>query len=107
MGSPGDDAGRCPVKLPDEAALRRRLHEEIDLAEVGPAPVEALFRRRRAVRARRLSAIASGLAVIAVAAGVLVLRTPGGARQGGAEGGRQAPGELEEHPEPALPRSSN
>ena len=66
------------MKLPDEAALRRRLHEEIDLAEVGPAPVEAVFRRRRAVRARRLSAIASGLAVIAVAAGVLVLRTPGG-----------------------------
>lgn len=66
------------MKLPDEAALRRRLHEEIDLAEISPAPVEAVFRRCRAVRARRLSAIASGVAVIAAAVGVLVIRAPGG-----------------------------
>jgi hypothetical protein len=66
------------VKPTDEAALRRRLHEEFDLAEVGPAPVEKVFRSHRAARAWRLSAIASGLAVIAAAAGVLVARSPGG-----------------------------
>src|SRR5690242_19937489 len=78
MGSPGDGGGRYPVKLTDEAALRRRLHEEVDLAEVGPAPVEAVFRRYRAARVRRLSAIVSGVAVIAAAAGVLAARTPAG-----------------------------
>jgi hypothetical protein len=61
------------VKLPDEAALRRRLHEEIDLAEISPAPVEAVFRRYRAVRARRLAVITSGVAVIAAAVGVLAV----------------------------------
>ena len=65
------------MKLPDEAALRRRLHEKIDLAEISPAPVEAVFRRRRAVRARRLALITSGVAVIAAAVGVLAVSTGG------------------------------
>jgi hypothetical protein len=81
------------VKLTDEAALRRRLHEEIELAEVGPAPVEAVFRHRRAARARRLAVITSGVAVIAAALGVLAVRTPGG--PGGAPpgpSGRPSPG---------------
>jgi len=64
------------VKLPDETILRQRLHAELDLAEVGPAPVEAVFRRRRGVWARRLAATISGVAVIAVAAGVLAVRAP-------------------------------
>lgn len=64
------------MKLTDEAALRRRLHEEIDRAEVRPAPVEAVFRRYRTVRARRLSAVVTGAAVIAAAIGVLVAHPP-------------------------------
>ena len=38
------------MKLTDEETLRRRLHAEADRAEVGPAPVEAVFRRYRAAR---------------------------------------------------------
>jgi len=64
------------VKLPDEAALRRRLGEEVDLAEIPPAPVEAVFRRRRAARARRLALTSCGAAVIAAAVGVLAV-SPG------------------------------
>ena len=77
------------MKLPDEAALRRRLHEEIDLAEISPAPVEAVLRRWRAVRARRLAFITSGAALIAVALGVLAvspgrtLHAPNGKAGGG------------------------
>jgi hypothetical protein len=66
------------VKLTDEAAFRRWLHEEADLAEVGPAPVEAVFRRCRAARTRRLSALGAGAAALAAAAAVLVIRAPGG-----------------------------
>ena len=76
-GSRGDEAGWCPLKLTDDAALRRRLHEEIDLSEIGPAPVEAVFRRYRTVRARQWAAIASGMALIAVVPGVLMVRGPG------------------------------
>ncbi len=65
------------MKSIDEAALRRRLHEEIDLSEIGPAPVEAVFRRYRTIRARQWAAITSGAAVIAVAAGVLAVGGPG------------------------------
>ncbi len=62
--------------MPDETALRRRLREEVDLAEIPPAPVEAVFRRRRAARARRLALISCGAAVIAAAVGVLAV-SPG------------------------------
>ena len=81
------------MKLTDEAALRRRLHEEIDLAEISPAPVEAVFRRCRGVRARRLAVITAGGAVIAAAVGVLAVRAPGwpgGAPPG--PSGRPSPG---------------
>lgn len=64
------------MKLADEAALRRRLHEEIDLAEVGPAPADAVFRQSRRVRARRLAVIATGVAIAALG-GILVTRTLG------------------------------
>jgi hypothetical protein len=81
------------VKLTDETALRRRLHEEIDLAEVGPAPVDAVFRRYRAGRARRLVAITSGVAVIAAALGLLAVRAPGGpAGAPSGPSGRPSPG---------------
>src|SRR5437660_1240002 len=73
-------AGACTawwrVRRADESALRRRLREEVDLAEISPAPVEVVFRRRRAVRARRLALVSSGAAVIAAAAGVLAV-SPG------------------------------
>lgn len=65
------------MNLPDETALRQRLHEALDLAEVGPAPVEAVFRRSRAARPRRLTLIACGAAVIAAAVAVLAVRAPG------------------------------
>ena len=66
------------MKAIDEAALRRRLHEEVDLAEISLAPVEAVFRRRRTARARRLAAAISGVAVLAAAVSVLAVRAPGG-----------------------------
>jgi hypothetical protein len=66
------------VKLTDEETLRRQLHAEADQAEVGPAPVEAVFRRYRAARTRRLSALAAGASVLAAAVAVLVIRPSGG-----------------------------
>jgi len=66
------------VKLADEAALRRWLHEEADRAEVGPAPVEAVVRRCRTARIRRLAVLGAGAAVLAAAVTVLVVRAPGG-----------------------------
>jgi len=79
------------VNLADEDALRRQLHAEVDLAEVGPAPAEAVFRRYRAARARRLSALASGAAVLAAAVTVLVIRAPAGPA-GGSPGFSGPPG---------------
>jgi len=64
--------------LTDEAELRRRLHAEADLAEVGPAPVDAVFRRCRAARTRRISALGAGAALLAAAVAVLIVRTSGG-----------------------------
>jgi hypothetical protein len=66
------------VKLTDEESLRRRLHAEADQAEVGPAPAEAVFRRYRAARTRRLAALASGTAVLAAVIAALVIRAPAG-----------------------------
>jgi hypothetical protein len=62
------------VKPIDDRVLRRRLHEELGLAEAGPPPVEAVFRRARRSRGRRRAALASGAAVLAVAAGLLAVR---------------------------------
>ncbi len=59
------------MKQAEEAALRRQLHAEIDVADPGPAPVEAVFRRSRALKVRRMVAAAAGVAVIAAAAGVV------------------------------------
>ncbi len=59
----------------DERTLRQRLHAELGSVEIPPAPVVAVTRRGRAIRARR-RAVAGGLAVIAVAA-VLAARFVG------------------------------
>ena len=66
------------MKLTDEEDLRRRLNAEADRVEVGPAPVEEVFRRYRTGRTRRLAAVVSGAAVLAAAVTVLVIRAPGG-----------------------------
>jgi hypothetical protein len=66
------------VKLTDEDALRQRLHEEVDRAEVGPAPADAVFRRYRAGRTRRFCALGAGVAMLAAAVTVLVIRAPAG-----------------------------
>ena len=66
------------MELTDEESLRRRLHAEADQAEVGPAPVEAVFRRYRAARTRRLAVLASCAAVLAAAVAVLVIRAQAG-----------------------------
>lgn len=66
------------MKLTDETALRRRLHEELDLAGIPPAPVDAVFEHHRAVRARRLVALACGTAVVAATVGVLAVHAARG-----------------------------
>jgi hypothetical protein len=66
------------VELTDEAALRQRLHEELDLAEIAPVPAEAVFRHYRTVRVQRIAAAMSGVAVIAAVLGILAVRAPGG-----------------------------
>ncbi len=66
------------MKQSDEAVLRRRLHAELDLADPGPAPISAVCRRSKAVRARRLAVAVSGAVVIAAAAGVMAIRASGG-----------------------------
>jgi hypothetical protein len=77
------------VNLADEEDLRRRLHAEVDLAEVGPLPAEAVFRRSRAARTWRVSAVASAMAVITVAVAVAIIRAPG--RPAGRPAGLTAP----------------
>ena len=54
----------------EERVLRQRLHEETDQLETGPVPVDAILRRGRAIRARRRGAVASCVAVVAVAVAV-------------------------------------
>ena len=66
------------MKLTDEESLRRWLHAEADQAEVGPAPVEAVFRRYRAARTRRLAVLGAGAALLATAVAVLIIRPSGG-----------------------------
>jgi hypothetical protein len=58
------------VKSTEERVLRQRLREETSQIENGPAPVDAILRRGRAIRARRRGAAVSSVAVLAVAAAV-------------------------------------
>jgi hypothetical protein len=71
------------VNLSDEAVLSSRLHEEIDLPDIGPAPAEAVFRRARIMARRRLAGITCATASLAVVGGVLAAWSaagPGGAQ---------------------------
>lgn len=72
------------MNLADEAALTRRLHQELDLAEVGPVPADAVFRRSRVAARRRLAGIAAAALALAAAAGLLAVRS--GAGHGGPPG---------------------
>lgn len=54
----------------EERILRQRLREETSQIENGPAPVDAILRRGRAIRARRRGAAVSSAAVLAVAVAV-------------------------------------
>jgi len=58
------------VNSTEERVLRQRLHEETDQLGTGPAPVDAILRRGRAIRARRRGAAASCVAVLAVTVAV-------------------------------------
>jgi hypothetical protein len=55
------------VNTGDEQAIRQRLHTELGSLEIGPAPVIAVTRRGKAIRARR-RAVAGGFAAVAVVA---------------------------------------
>jgi hypothetical protein len=60
----------------DDQTIRRRLRAEFGSLEISPAPVMAVTRRGKAIRARR-RAVASGLAAVAVVA-VLAVRAAQG-----------------------------
>lgn len=65
----------------EKQVLRQVLREETSQIENGPAPVDAILRRGRAIRARRRGAAVSCVAVLAVAvtvtAGMQAFGTPG------------------------------
>jgi len=61
-----------------EQDLRRRLRADIDTVRPAPAPVGAVIRRGRAVRARRRAAAASGVTAVAAAV-AMVLSVQAGA----------------------------
>jgi hypothetical protein len=65
------------VNTGDEQAIGQRLHTELGSLEIGPAPVIAVTRRGKAIRARRrtLAGGFAAVAVVAVLAGRLL--TPG------------------------------
>jgi hypothetical protein len=59
------------MSIQDEVVLRDRLTSLLDEVEAKPAPVSAVIRTGKAIRARRRLAVAGGLAGI-VAVGALV-----------------------------------
>jgi hypothetical protein len=67
------------VKTLDEQVLRQRLREEISRLETGPVPADAVLRRGKAIRLRRRTTAASGVAALAAAVAVAVIAgvTPG------------------------------
>jgi hypothetical protein len=66
------------VTSTDEQLLQQRLHQELGTLPAPAAPVAAVLRRGRWLRARRWAAAASGLAAVAaVAVAVPVLAGPG------------------------------
>lgn len=68
------------MNQPDEAALRRRLHEELDLADIGPVPADVIFRRSRVGLRRSLVGGACAAVALAVLAGLLASRAAAGDR---------------------------
>jgi hypothetical protein len=80
------------VNSTEKQVLQRALREETSQIENGPAPVDAILRRGRAIRARRRGAAVSCVAVLAVAvavtASVQAFGTPG----------KPAPVALSRHP---------
>ena len=65
------------MSILDEQVLSRRLHADLDAVAAPPAPVGAVRRRGRSIRARRWAAAASGLMAGAAAAAVAVSAQPG------------------------------
>jgi hypothetical protein len=74
--STGERSGKA-VSILDEQVLSQRLHEDLDDVAVAPAPVGAVRRRGRSIRARRWAAAASGLLAGAAAVAVAVSAQPG------------------------------
>jgi hypothetical protein len=66
------------VNTGDEQAIRQRLNTELGSLEIGPAPVIAVTRRGKAIRARRrtLAGGFAAVAVVAVLAGRLLTSGP-------------------------------
>ena len=71
------ERSRKPVSILDEQVLSQRLHEDLDAVAVPPAPVGAVRRRGRSIRARRWAAAASGLMAGAAAVAIAVSAQPG------------------------------
>jgi hypothetical protein len=66
------------VNQPDDRELVRQLRAELGSVTVSPAPVLAVAQRGKAVRARRrIAALGTALAVVAVLAGASVATRPG------------------------------
>ena len=77
------------MSILDEQVLRQRLHEDLEAVTAPPAPVGAVQRRGRSIRARRWAAAASGLMAGAAAVAVAVSAQPGnpaGAQTGAGPG---------------------
>jgi hypothetical protein len=67
------------VNTMDERILRRRLHEELGAVEPPPAPVDAVTRRGRSIRARRRSTVVAASATLAAALAI-AMSLPGASR---------------------------
>ena len=65
------------MSILDEQVLSQRLHEDLDSVAAPPAPVGAVRRRGRSIRARRWAAAASGLTGATAAVAIAVSAQPG------------------------------
>ena len=71
------ERSRKLVSILDEQVLSQRLHEDLDAVTAPPAPVGAVRRRGRSIRARRRAAVAAGLMAGAAAVAIAVSARPG------------------------------
>ncbi len=98
------------MSILDEQALSRRLHEDLDAVPAPAAPVGAVLRPRRSIRARRRAAAASAaLMAGAAAVAIAVSAQPGNpaarpAAGAARTGGAPAHSRARQHPA-ACPRS--